>query len=280
MLPKVLWLAGLLTSAVTVMAKPTVRFGCGTPEPTEEDLANTRVLAALEGEAARSGVMASFANIVVPTYFHVVAGSTSLADGYLTDKMLNDQLDVINSDFAPLGISFSLQGITRTVNTRWSRDQDELQMKQSLRRGDYKTLNVYFVRDLGGNLGYCYFPTTASPGSTAFIRDGCTVHFDTVPGGGFTGYNLGKTATHEIGHWFNLYHTFQGGCTGSGDQIADTPAQSSPSSGCPRGRDSCPNHAGLDPIHNYMDYSNDACYEEFTQGQRVRMHSAWNTLRV
>ncbi|ROT35078.1 zincin [Sodiomyces alkalinus F11] len=194
--------------------------------------------------------------------------------------MLNQQLNVINSDFARFGISFSLQGVTRTVHSTWSTDRNELQMKQSLRRGDYRTLNLYFLRSVSGNLGYCYFPTYASPGSTAFVRDGCTVLFSSVPGGSSTNFNLGKTATHEIGHWLNLYHTFQGGCTGSGDLVADTPAQASPSSGCPHGRDSCPSQPGLDPIHNYMDYSNDACYTEFTEGQRVRMHNAWNTFRA
>lgn len=79
---------------------------------------------------------------------------------------------------------------------------------------------------------------------------------------------MGATTTHEIGHWFNLYHTFQGqSCSGSGDLIADTPLQSAPTDGCPVGIDTCPSAAGVDPIHNYMDYSSDACYEEFTAGQ-------------
>jgi hypothetical protein len=129
-------------------------------------------------------------------------------------------------------------------------------MKRQLRKGSYAALNIYFLKDLGSNMGYCYFPTSgAGAGTTTRIRDGCTVLYSTVPGGSKTNYNLGHTVTHEVGHWMGLYHTFQGGCNGVGDSVDDTPAQASASSGCPIGRDSCPNQPGVDPIHNYMDYS-------------------------
>jgi len=129
-------------------------------------------------------------------------------------------------------------------------------MKRQLRLGTYRTLNLYIVKNLNDDwLGYCYFPENASPGSTVYIMDGCSVEAATLPGGSEADFNLGHIATHEIGHWFGLYHTFQGGCNGDGDYVSDTPAQASASEGCPVGRDSCPNQPGLDPIHNYMDYS-------------------------
>ena len=131
-------------------------------------------------------------------------------------------------------------------------------MKKALRKGNYKSLNLYFQFELVDKaFGYCYFPTTVtSKTSSDFYYDGCNILYTTVPGGTATNYNLGKTVTHEVGHWFGLLHTFgQNSCAESqGDSIADTPAQYSSSSGCPTGRDSCP-ATGVDPIHNYMDYS-------------------------
>lgn len=130
-------------------------------------------------------------------------------------------------------------------------------MKRTLRRGNYRDINMYFVDSIVRGIGYCYFPLDAPRGSVAFYKDGCTNVASTVPGGEAP-YDLGKTAVHEAGHWFGLFHTFQGdNCNGLGDGIADTPSQSSPTAGCPTGRDSCPAQPGLDPIHNYMDYSDE-----------------------
>ena len=100
-----------------------------------------------------------------------------------------------------------------------------------------------------------------------------------LPGGDIANYSLGETATHEAGHWLGLHHTFQGGCNDPGDAVDDTPAQASPTNGCPEGRDSCLDDQGLDPIHNYMDYSWDSCYTEFTSGQSSRIASMWSAYR-
>jgi hypothetical protein len=267
---------GLMASASLVSAK----FNCGTPEPDEASLAWSEQFAIQEAASRRVGNLSAQA-FTVDTYVHVVARSTALSGGYISDATVQQQIAVLNSDYAAAGVTFRLVETTRTVNTQWASDGNELAMKQALRKGGYNALNLYFLYSLGGGtLGYCYFPTQASPGSTAFYRDGCSILYSTAPGGSSAGFNLGRTATHEVGHWMNLYHTFQGGCSGSGDMVADTPAQAGASSGCPVGRDSCPNIAGVDPIHNYMDYSDDACYEEFTPGQITRMTSAWNTFRV
>ncbi|KAF2217830.1 hypothetical protein CERZMDRAFT_108458 [Cercospora zeae-maydis SCOH1-5] len=233
---------------------------------------------------AISNLPAARQHRVIEVYVHVV--STQSKRARYNNAMIQNQMTVMNDAFQGTGFSFELVGFDITVNEAWAKASggsgEETNMKQALHRGTYQDLNLYFLSDLGGGLlGICYFPTS-NPSQQMRILDGCINLADSMPGGAATYYDLGLTAVHEVGHWFGLYHVFEGAdCNDAkGDRVGDTPRQLSPTAGCPSSKDSCPRSSGLDSIHNYMDYSYDSCLFEFTPGQGRRMRTLFDSTRA
>ena len=224
------------------------------------------------------GTGASIASI--PVHVHVMIGKGGV--GNVTDAQIANQIDVLNATYSgtdpdgdgpDTGVGFTLAGTERIVNDAWHHDRKSTTYRAQTRDGGADALNIWLV-DFKW-LGIATFPWDYSSQSAI---DGIRVNYRSLPGGSIANYNLGETATHEAGHWLGLYHTFQGGCNEPNDEVLDTPAQAGPTTGCPIGRDSCTS-AGLDPIHNYMDYSYDRCYYEFTPGQTARMNQMWTAYR-
>ena len=215
----------------------------------------------------------------IDVYFHVITAADG--SGNVSDQAIAEQMDVLNAAYAFTGWSFTLKGTTRTANNSWYRmgpgTGPERQAKAALHSGGFAALNVYTANPSQGLLGWATLPSWLADPSYDPSYDGVVILYSSLPGGGAVPYDEGDTATHEVGHWMGLYHTFQGGCTAPGDEVDDTPYEASPAFGCPVNRDTCAAD-GLDPIYNFMDYTDDACMDEFTANQSSRMHamtSAW-----
>lgn len=259
---------------------------CGTRRPSDEEV---KQMESAVSRARARGPAAPGAAATIPVWVHVINKGAGFENGDLSDHMVRDQIRVLNDSYngktggADSGFEFDLAGITHTTNQDWFEnmvfDLDvELEAKQALRRGGPDTLNLYTV-DGGPYLGWAYYPSILN--SSYAVLDGVVVDWRSLPGGTFEIYSEGDTATHEVGHWLGLYHTFEGGCSQFNDYVADTPAEFSPAFFCPVGRDSCsmPSRPGLDPIENFMDYTQDSCMFQFTSAQAERMQAAWAAFR-
>ena len=214
---------------------------------------------------------------VINVYFHVIMNSAG--EGAVSDGLIGRQMRALNEGFAGTGFSFVLAGVDRTTNDDWYNmgynSQAERRAKTALRQGTADDLNIYSTSG-GGYLGWATWPHKYQSQPAV---DGIVIARESLPGGAFSDYNEGDTATHEAGHWFGLYHTFQNGCSANGDYVDDTPAERFPARGCPVGLDTCA-EPGLDPIHNFMDYTFDPCIFEFTPGQAERMEDFFLTFRA
>ena len=229
--------------------------------------------------------------VTIPVWVHVINKGSGFANGDVPEDMIRRQIRVLDDSYsgrtggAGTGFDFQLAGITRTTNRTWFETmaldfEVEIEAKTALKRGGPDTLNIYTV-DGGPYLGFAYYPDVVLSPEFA-VLDGVVLDWRSLPGGTFEIYSEGDTAPHEVGHWLALYHTFENKCSAKGDFVADTPAEFSPAFFCPVGRDTCggASKPGLDPIFNFMDYTQDSCMFMFTPGQVTRMQAAWAAFRA
>jgi hypothetical protein len=243
------------------------------------------------GRLAKGGTPAKPTSVTISTHVHVI--TTAKGKGGVTSRQIAEQMRVLNAGFAgttsPAAANtrfqFRLDSVDYTANDAWydwhmtpdfsTDDAEAAEAKRALHIGGWDDLNIYIAGLGDGLLGYATFPQYRDLG-----LDGLVVLNESLPGGKAAPYNEGDTATHEIGHWLGLFHTFQGGCKQPGDYVDDTPYQADGDNifFCNESDDTCA-QPGLDPVHNFMSYGDDPCLDRFTAGQAKRMGQAWTAYR-
>jgi len=274
-------------SAARVMKNAAIKHDPNELTSAQADALEARFDAAYAA-SSKSGVRQP-KKITIPVVWHVISEDGTRAGGNVPRSMIDAQLNVLNQAFggetggAASRFEFKTRKINRVTNAAWSpilseddypEESTEFEMKEALRVGGANVLNMYVGNIEDGLLGWAYYPERKLKS-----YDGVVILGESMPGGTAVPYNEGDTATHEVGHWLNLLHTFDQGCTKEGDKVKDTPLEAEPQFGCPTGADTCP-APGLDPIHNFMDYTEDLCMYQFTAGQVSRMHRAWQAFRA
>ena len=229
--------------------------------------------------------------VTIPVVFHVIYANET---ENISDAQIQSQLDILNEDFRRLNanqddvwaqaadtqIEFCLasqdpdgnesNGILRVPTTVGSFGTND-GMKFTSQGGSdawpaSEYMNFWVCNIGGGILGYAQFP--GGPDATDGIV--CDYRYTGNMGTAQALFDLGRTATHEVGHWLNLRHIWGDGGCGASDFVDDTPDSDGPNYGCSLGSVACGTE---DMVQNYMDYSDDACMNLFTQGQADRMNA-------
>lgn len=218
--------------------------------------------------------------ITIPTYVHILRRDDG--SGGPSDDQIEESIDLLNLAYSPMFLfQFDIMThVTYTDSSQWYEwkhgSKEEVTAFRELRRGGCGDLNVFVAVPQEGVLGYASFPWECEGDAEGGGKDGVVILNGSLPRGNAKPYDQGHTLIHEVGHWLGLFHTFENGCDGKiGDSISSTPAEDSAAYGCPLTRDSCPHRPGLDPVTNYMDYSDDNCTDHFNEEQMGRMVGMW-----
>ena len=207
-------------------------------------------------------------------FIHIMSGN----QGKITEQQRVKQIAVLNDAYESHGIKFIYDPNTVEHVDRpdWfamgHRSASEREAKTALQVDPEHNLNFYTAELQGGLLGWATFPFDFLGDPD---MDGVVVLHSSLPDGSSAPFNLGATAVHEVGHWLGLYHTFEprGTCDAIGDHVNDTVAHRDADFGTPEfgpAYTAC-NGTSPSPVKNFMNYTDDAWMDHFTEGQAQRM---------
>lgn len=249
-----------------------VRSGrrCATPIPNDFQITHIADSLRAYRQAGAREVETATINV---QFIHIVSGN----DGKITEQQRVDQIAVLNGAYNQHGITFEHDeaAVMEVNKPQWFHmgygSQAERSAKNALHVDPLRNLNFYTADLQDSLLGWATFPADLAGDLN---RDGVVLLHSSLPGGSSVPYNLGDTATHEVGHWLGLYHTFEprGTCDPFDDRVDDTVAHMNPDFGTPGpGVYSACDGVSLSPVKNYMNYTDDSWMDHFTLGQGGRM---------
>ena len=234
----------------------------------------------------------------IPVYVHVIYNTST---ENISQGQVQSQIDILNEDFSASNsdynmtpsdfsgvagnadIQFTLAGITRTHNSRTSWAINNTMKYTSSGGHDVITpethLNLWVVNAFDGNstLGFAYYPGAAPAGADGVVIAHTYIGDTGTSGSLYPEFNLGRTTTHEVGHYLNLRHIWGDGRCRQDDLVSDTPSTDRANYYCP-GPNTVIEHCRNRDMHmNYMDYVDDACMYMFTDGQVDRMRANFGT---
>lgn len=242
--------------------------GCATKSPTPIEI--MRVDEEIKNNRRRRKLFKSLE--IVVKFHHITYGAL----GLISESQRKIQIELLNRVFNGSNIVFKYyeSEVQFVDNYDWYymgyNSFSEREVKTNLNSDPRKCLNFYTGGLQGGLLGWATFPFDLAGDVT---QDGVVVLDESLPNGNAEPYNLGMTGVHEVGHWLGLYHTFQGGCNGVGDQVGDTTAHRDANYGEPetgKRHNACMSNEYA-PIHNYMNYVDDSWMKEITKSQLTRI---------
>ncbi|RCI11571.1 hypothetical protein L249_7250 [Ophiocordyceps polyrhachis-furcata BCC 54312] len=240
------------------------------------------------------GAKKAFEPLDIGVHVHIMA---SPAETQISDHAVENQVRIMNDNFAQIDISFHVESVERVIDASWASGLDDNGMKWENNKGNGTALNLYIVEEFvkwNRTVGTFRSMAHLTKDPYGYRVDGVVLSQLAVPLSPRwdpEGPYEGKQAAKKIAAWFGLPSVMRSSCDSTVDLIGrpavlDIPAairirpRERKAGGCQVGRNTCPDQPGVDPIHNFVFGSDESCAREFSPGQGERIRQMWSKTRV